>query len=363
KEGRGRAPSSRDQRVAGRATQTAPARSVTRHGSTATSICVIFFGLANVMLGVELEPELGDEIELGLEIIDMLFLVVHELLEQVARHVVLDGVAVRCGFLVKGARRHLRRKIAVEHFPHVLSDAKRIEHLHVGKAVEEDDARDDIVGVLHLLDRFLAPFLRQVPVTPIVQGPVMQPVLVDGGKLVPQTAVEILDNPCVALHVPDLRLKAVAIAGCRARVSRKDGRDKGSSPANAGPFTRRAGLPGNRHRPLPGGLIDNAADRARATAALGAAAEAAIDLARGARCLAAIERRADVLIAQHVARTDDHGDQGSWAVVSSLCNYRYMRPRRQAKTKRRFFSYSNVRLARARDRRASSRFSQAAATG
>src|SRR5262249_37505407 len=111
------------------------------------------------------------------------------------------------------------------------------------------------------------------------------------------------------------------------------------------------------------GLIDNAADRARATAALGAAAEAAIDLARGARCLAAIERRADVLIAQHVARTDDHGDVGSWAVVSSLCNYRYMRPRRQAKTKRRFFSYSNVRCARARDRRASSRFSQAAATG
>src|SRR5262249_28541733 len=85
----------------------------TRHGSTATSIRVILFGLANVMLGVELEPELGDEIELGLEIIDMLFLVVHELLEQVARHVVLDGVAVRCGFLVKGARRHLRRKIAV----------------------------------------------------------------------------------------------------------------------------------------------------------------------------------------------------------------------------------------------------------
>src|SRR5215831_17141332 len=111
------------------------------------------------------------------------------------------------------------------------------------------------------------------------------------------------------------------------------------------------------------GLIDNAADRARATAALGAAAEAAIDLARGARCLAAIERRADVLIAQHVARTDDHGDVGSWAVVSSLCNYRYMRPRRQAKTKRRFFSYSNVRLAPARGERGSSRFSQAAATG
>src|SRR5262249_17960287 len=141
------------------------------------------------------------------------------------------------------------RKIAVEHLPHVLPNAKRIEHLHVGKAVEEDDARDDLVGVLHLLDRFLAPFLGQVPVTPIVQETIMQPILVDGGKLMPQTAVEILDNPCVALHGLDLRLNAVAIAGCRARVSRKDGRDKGSSSANAGSFTCRAGLPGNRSKP------------------------------------------------------------------------------------------------------------------
>jgi hypothetical protein len=31
---------------------------------------------------------------------------------------------------------------------------------------------------------------------------------------------------------------------------------------------------------------------------------------------------------------------------SSLCNYRYMRAPRQAKAKRRFFSYSNVRRER-----------------
>src|SRR5262249_50956558 len=46
----------------------------------------------------------------------------------------------------------------------------------------------------------LAPFLGQRPVAPIVQQPVMQPVLVDGGKLVPQTTVEKLDDSCVALH-------------------------------------------------------------------------------------------------------------------------------------------------------------------
>src|SRR5205814_4992819 len=100
----------------------------------------VVVGLADMMLRVELDAELGDEIELGLEIVDVLFLVVHELLEQVAGDVILDRMAMRRGFLVKRPRRHLRRKIAVEHLSDVLPDAKRIDHLHVGKAVEEDDA-------------------------------------------------------------------------------------------------------------------------------------------------------------------------------------------------------------------------------
>src|SRR5215472_885978 len=83
---------------------------------------IVVVGLADMVLGVELEPELGDEIELGLEIVDMLLLVVHELLEQVAAHVVLDRVAMRRGLLVERPRGHLRRQIAVEHLAHVLPD-------------------------------------------------------------------------------------------------------------------------------------------------------------------------------------------------------------------------------------------------
>src|SRR5437868_7435712 len=64
----------------------------------------------------------------------------------------------------------------------------------------------------------------------------------------------------------------------------------------------RATAAGHRDRFVP-----DAADGARAAAALDAAAETAIDLAGGARRLAATERRAHVLVAQHVARTDDHG--------------------------------------------------------
>ena len=47
-----------------------------------------------MMLRVELKPEPADEIELRFEEIDVVFLVRHQLLEQVACHIVLRGVAV-----------------------------------------------------------------------------------------------------------------------------------------------------------------------------------------------------------------------------------------------------------------------------
>src|SRR6266446_3657225 len=102
--------------------------------------------------------------------------------------------------------------------------------------------------------------------------------------------------------------------------------------------TARAAAAGRRDR-----VVHDAADGACATAALGAAAETAIDLPGGARRLFDADRRAHVVVAQHVAGTDDHGRLAVPGGFSSLCNHRYMRPARQAKTKRQFCSYSNVR--------------------
>ena len=53
-------------------------------------------------------------------------------------------------------------------------------------------------------------------------------------------------------------------------------------------------------------LVHDAADGARAAAALGAAAEIAIDLSGRERPLR-LDGGADILIAQHIARTNDHG--------------------------------------------------------
>jgi hypothetical protein len=60
--------------------------------------------------------------------------------------------------------------------------------------------RHQLVGVFHLLDRFLAPFLGEHLVAPVLQQPIVQPVLVDRGQLMPQRLVEIFDDFGVALH-------------------------------------------------------------------------------------------------------------------------------------------------------------------
>src|SRR5215468_1083302 len=91
------------------------------------------------------------------------------------------------------------------------------------------------------------------------------------------------------------------------------GRDKGESPPAGGKRrlskadlvalpSARAAAAGRRDR-----VVHDAPDGARAAAALGAAAEAAIDLTGRPRRLLGADHRPYVVVAQHVARTDDHG--------------------------------------------------------
>ena len=64
---------------------------------------------ADMLLGVEIESDPPDQIELGFEEIDVMFLVLHQLFEQVARDIVLDAVAVGRRLLVQRSRRDFRR--------------------------------------------------------------------------------------------------------------------------------------------------------------------------------------------------------------------------------------------------------------
>jgi hypothetical protein len=91
-------------------------------------------------------------------------------------------------------------EIGIEDFLHVLTDAQGIEHLQIREAIEKQDAVHELVRVVHLLDRFLAPLFREIFVAPVVEHPVVQPILVDCGQFRSETAVQVLDDFRIALH-------------------------------------------------------------------------------------------------------------------------------------------------------------------
>ena len=169
-------------------------------------------------MGVELAVILGadivQEIELRLEMVDVAFLIAEQLLEQIHRHIVLFLTAAGARLHVQSAGAIFRLEIAFEDLLDVLADHQGIEMLHVGKAFEEDDARHQLVGVMHLLDRFLPLLLGELGVAPIVEQPVMQPILIDGGELAGQRFIEIFDDPWIALHSPVLLSTFALIMTC-----------------------------------------------------------------------------------------------------------------------------------------------------
>ena len=81
-------------------------------------------------------------------------------------------------------------------------------------------------------------------------------------------------------------------------------------------------------------FVHDPADGADAPPALGAAAEAAIDLTGGPRRFRAGERRADVVVGQHIAGTNDHRGASGDPLVAHATIYGR---RKSISTKKRFF--------------------------
>src|SRR4051812_11493056 len=74
--------------------------SVHRYGSESLGA----FDLADVMLRIQLDAELLHQMQLRFEEVDVVLLVLHQLLEEVAGHVVARAVAMGRRLLVKRAR-------------------------------------------------------------------------------------------------------------------------------------------------------------------------------------------------------------------------------------------------------------------
>src|SRR5260221_10044502 len=84
------------------------------------------FDLPDVVLRIELDAQLLHQVKLRFQEVDVMLLVLHQLFEQVAGHVVARAMAMSRRLLVKRARRNLGLEIAIEDLFHVLTDVQRI---------------------------------------------------------------------------------------------------------------------------------------------------------------------------------------------------------------------------------------------
>src|SRR6185436_18247871 len=138
--------------------------------------------------------------ELGLEPVGVVFLVAQHLLEQVAGAVVAETAAELDG-RVQGLHRALfHLEVEAELLGHGLADVDLAEPLEVGHALEIEDALDERVGVLHLLDRFRAHLLLEPLVAPVLAHARVDEVLVHRRELGGEDIVERGDDLVGALH-------------------------------------------------------------------------------------------------------------------------------------------------------------------
>ena len=138
--------------------------------------------------------------KLRFEPIDALFLLLEDRLEELAGAVVAL-VATHGDARVQTLDRVvLDFEVEAVLLDRIFADLDGEVALHIGHAFEEEDAGDDRVRVLHLLERLPALFRRELIEAPVLTHPVMDEVLVDGGELRGEYLVEQVDDVFVALH-------------------------------------------------------------------------------------------------------------------------------------------------------------------
>src|SRR5690349_9998901 len=109
-----------------------------------------------------------DQVELGLEPIQMLLLAHEDVFDELAGAVVADLGAKRDALVEARDRIDLELTVELQLLRDGLADVDLVEALQVGNAVKIEDALDEIVGVLHLLDRFFANARVEPEVTPVL---------------------------------------------------------------------------------------------------------------------------------------------------------------------------------------------------
>ena len=118
----------------------------------------------------------------------------------------------------------LELKIALELLAHGLADPQLADRLEIRDALEKQDPRDHLIGVLHLVDRLVAQLARQPLVAPVLAHLGVHEVLVDRRELLAKRLVQFRDDLIVATHrLPPRRSVRLQADDCRpAKAGRYD---------------------------------------------------------------------------------------------------------------------------------------------
>src|SRR5208337_1597363 len=98
--------------------------------------------LAGGRLNIVMQGHLVDEAELLLDEVDVFFLALLNVHQQLAGHVVLDGFAMRDRGGVQRMRRHFTLQVALQYLAHVLADEQLAEVLKIRQSLKEQNALD-----------------------------------------------------------------------------------------------------------------------------------------------------------------------------------------------------------------------------
>jgi hypothetical protein len=91
-----------------------------------------------------------------------------------------------------------------QHLLDVLADLELAQVLQVGQPVEEEDALDQAIGMLHLLDRLVVFDVGDLLQAPLLVHAGMEEILVDRRELARELRVQELDDLPVAFHAASI---------------------------------------------------------------------------------------------------------------------------------------------------------------
>jgi hypothetical protein len=144
------------------------------------------------------QSHLLDEPELGLQPVDMLFLALENMDEQLTRNIVAHPLAKPGRAVEIGQRALLEAKIAIKNVLDAFAHEKLSQILKIRQAPQKQDAPDQPVRVFHLVERLVVFRLGKDGKPPIREHPRMKEILIDGGELVLQDQIERADDLRIA---------------------------------------------------------------------------------------------------------------------------------------------------------------------